>query len=169
MRILGIDPGLGATGYGLIEATQGDARLIEAGVIRARAKESLPRRLAVIARALQSILSEHRPDLMVVEDLYSHYERPKTAVLMGHVRGVILSQAALNRTQVVSYLPTRIKKSVVGNGHAPKPQLARMVQMRLGLSGEEISPDVSDALAVALCYLDTYKPSHDLPSARHAD
>ncbi|MBI3616175.1 MAG: crossover junction endodeoxyribonuclease RuvC [Candidatus Omnitrophica bacterium] len=158
MRILGIDPGLDATGYGLIEVngTQ-KARLVEAGLIRTKTGNPLPHRLAAVARELQIILTQHRPDFMAVEDLYSYYKTPKPAILMGHVRGVLLSTAALAKIPVRSYLPTRIKKAVVGKGHAPKLQIARMVQMRLGLNGGQVPADVTDALAVALCHLDTVK------------
>ncbi len=162
MRVLGIDPGLEATGYGLIEMNNGgtpwrrlsDPVLVEAGLIRTKPNQPLSARLAAVARQLSELLSQHHPDLMAVEDLYSHYKTPKTAILMGHVRGVILSQAALCGIPVFSYLPTRVKKAVVGRGHAPKDQLARMVQMRLGLKGRKVPANVSDALAVALCHVD---------------
>ena len=155
MRVLGIDPGLDATGYGLIEinGTQ-KAKLIEAGLIRTKMGNPLASRLAVVARELQTLLTQHRPDFMAVEDLYSYYKTPKPAILMGHVRGVLLSTAALAKIPVMSYLPTRIKKAIVGKGHAPKLQIARMVQMRLGLNDDRVPADVTDALAVALCHLD---------------
>ena len=159
MRVLGIDPGLKVTGYGMIEVRQNRPHLIEAGLISTKARDALWKRLGVVAHQLQELLSQHKPDLMVVEDLYSHYEAPRTAILMGHVRGVILGQAALNQIPVVSYLPTRVKKAVVGRGHAPKLQIARMVQMRLGLGQDHIPSDVSDALAVALCHIDCLKGS----------
>ena len=154
MRILGIDPGLEATGYGLIDVKNGNgsAGLVEAGLIRTKAGLPLPQRLATVARQVQEILSQHQPDLVVVEDLYSHYKTPKPAILMGHVRGVVLETAAQAQIPVVSYLPTRVKKAVVGKGHAPKSQLARMVQMRLNLKDNAVPFDVTDALAVALCH-----------------
>jgi crossover junction endodeoxyribonuclease RuvC len=157
MKVLGIDPGLEVTGYGLIEVHDGSRSLIEAGLIRTKTAHTLPQRLATVASELKALLTQHRPDLLVVEDLYSHYAAPKTAILMGHVRGVILSEAALSKIPVVSYLPTRVKKAVVGRGHAPKEQVARMVKMRLKLDGREIPSDVSDALAVALCHIDNDK------------
>jgi len=158
MRVLGIDPGLDATGYGLIEVN-GDqkAKLIEAGLIRTKPGRSLALRLAAVAQELQTLLSQLKPDFMAVEDLYSYYKTPKPAILMGHVRGVLLSTAALAKIPVVGYLPTRVKKAVVGKGHAPKLQLARMVQMRLGLDGKQVPADVTDALAVALCHLDSQR------------
>ena len=173
MRILGVDPGLDATGYGVIETDNGHGpRLVEAGLIRTKPSEPLPRRLAIIARQLREILLQHRPDLMAVEDLYSHYKTPKPAILMGHVRGVVLGTAALSDIPVVSYMPTRIKRGVVGRGHASKGQVARLVRMRLRLAeGESVPADVTDALAAALCYADQIRAvTHSHPnfaSQRH--
>ncbi len=159
MRILGIDPGLDATGYGVIETENGQGpRLIEAGLIRTKPSESLPRRLAAIARQIRAVILQHQPQLMAVEDLYSHYKTPKPAILMGHVRGVVLGTAALSDVPVASYLPTRVKRSVVGRGHASKRQVARLVRVRLRLAGGgEVPADVTDALAVALCYADGHR------------
>ncbi len=155
MRILGIDPGLDRTGYGVIEVQNGsDPRLVEAGLVRSNRTDSLPQRLHVIAGEMKKLIAHLRPDLMAVEDLYSHYKTPQPAILMGHVRGVLLETAARNDLPVVSYLPTRIKRSVVGQGHAGKNQVARLVQTRLRLSDREVPADVTDALAVALCHLD---------------
>jgi len=156
MRILGIDPGLDATGYGVIETNNGHGfHLIEAGLIRTKSRDPLAQRLAAVTRELQAILLQHKPDMMAVEDLYSYYKTPKPAILMGHVRGVVLNAAALAAIPVANYLPTRIKKAVVGRGHAPKGQVARMVQMRLRLVEKQVPPDVTDALAVALCHAQT--------------
>lgn len=155
MRILGIDPGLDRTGYGVIEVRNGsDPRLVEAGLVRSNRADSLPQRLHVIAGELRKLIAQLRPDLMAVEDLYSYYKTPKPAILMGHVRGVLLETAAQNDLPVASYLPTRVKRAVVGQGHAGKGQVARLVQMRLRLSEKEVPADVTDALAVALCHLD---------------
>lgn len=156
MRILGIDPGLDATGYGVVETGNGHGlRLIEAGLIRTKPSEPLPRRLAAVARQLREVILQHRPNLLSVEDLYSHYKTPKPAILMGHVRGVVLGTAALSDLPVVSYLPTRVKRAVVGRGHASKAQVARLVRMRLKIAeGQQVPADVTDALALALCYAD---------------
>lgn len=155
MRILGIDPGLDRTGYGVIEIQNGsDPRLVEAGLVRSPRTDALPQRLRVIARELRRLILQLQPDLMAVEDLYSHYKTPRPAILMGHVRGVLLEAAAGSDLPVFSYLPTRVKRAVVGQGHAGKEQVARMVQVRLRLSDREVPPDVTDALAVALCHVD---------------
>lgn len=155
MRILGIDPGLERTGYGVIELHNGSgARLVEAGLIRTSRAETLPRRLARVAQGLKALIGQHKPDLLAVEDLYSYYKTPKPAILMGHVRGVVLGTAALTDIPVFSYFPTRIKQAVVGQGHATKSQVARLVQVRLNLKDSQVPPDVTDALAVALCHAD---------------
>jgi crossover junction endodeoxyribonuclease RuvC len=158
MRILGIDPGLDQTGYGVIEVSNGsEPRLVEAGLVRSKKGEPLARRLGVIAQQIRTLITQLKPQLMVVEDLYSHYKTPKPAILMGHVRGVILGAAALSDLPVVSYLPTRIKRAVVGQGHAGKERVARLVQIRLRLSDAQVPPDVTDALAAALCHLDSLR------------
>lgn len=155
MRILGIDPGLDRTGYGVIEVQNGsDPRLVEAGLVRSNRTDSLPQRLRVIAGELKKLIAQLRPDIMAVEDLYSHYKTPQPAILMGHVRGVLLETAAGADLPVVSYMPTRVKRAVVGQGHAGKEQVARLVQVRLCLSDRQVPADVTDALAVALCHLD---------------
>jgi len=163
MRILGIDPGLQRTGYGVIELASpaGDAaravavgapRLVEAGVIRTRRAEALPDRLVEIRSAVASVLEEFAPDVVAVEALYSHYKHPRTAILMGHARGVVLAVAAEAGARVESYGATRIKKSLVGSGHASKTQVQRAVQNVFHLRETPYPPDVADALAVALCH-----------------
>ena len=157
MRILGIDPGLERTGYGVIEINRSGSKLVEAGLIRTSHKETLPRRLARVAQGLKALIDQHKPDLLAVEDLYSYYKTPQPAILMGHVRGVVLGTAALTDLPVFSYLPTRIKQAVVGQGHATKSQVARLVQMRLNLKESQVPPDVTDALAAALCHADSLR------------
>ena len=153
-----MDPGLDRTGYGIIEVDNGNGfRLVEAGLIRTQPKEKLPRRLAMVAQGLKALIAQHQPDLMAVEDLYSYYKTPKPAILMGHVRGVVLGTAALTDIPVFSYLPTRIKQAVVGQGHATKSQVARLVQVRLNLKETDVPADVTDALAAALCHADSLR------------
>lgn len=158
MRILGVDPGLERTGYGIIELNGGPGpHLVEAGLIRTRSSESLSRRLGLIAQGIKALIAQHQPHMLAVEDLYSYYKTPKPAILIGHVRGVILGTAALTDLLVVSYLPTRIKQAVVGKGHANKMQVARLVQIRLKLDEKQVPADVTDALAVALCHADSLR------------
>ncbi len=154
MRILGIDPGLDRTGYGVIDQSGAGLRLVEAGLIRTRSNQPLADRLAIVSSQLQRIISQHNPQFVAVEDLYSYYKTPKPSILMGHVRGIVLEMAARMGLPVASYLPTRIKQAVVGQGHATKSQVARLVQVRLNLKESQVPPDVTDALAVALCHAD---------------
>jgi crossover junction endodeoxyribonuclease RuvC len=152
MRVLGIDPGLLVTGYGVLELGGATPRLIEAGVIRTTEERSLAERLTEIARGLDEIIREFRPETMAIEGLYSHYSHPNTAIIMGHARGVALLKAAENGLTVFPYASTRIKKSLLGNGRASKGQVQMMIRTTLGLKEVPEPPDAADALAVALCH-----------------
>jgi crossover junction endodeoxyribonuclease RuvC len=155
MKILGIDPGLQICGYAVIEADRNRTKLLEAGVCRTSAKTSMEKRLVQIADDINSLLEKFSPACMAVEDLYSHYAHPKTAILMGHARGVILASACKRGTDVKSYAATRIKKSLTGNGHASKLQVQRSITSLLGLAKMPEPADVADAIAVALCCANT--------------
>ena len=153
LRILGIDPGLVITGYGIIDAAGGHPKLVEAGVVRVPTKLPLPERLSTLFFGLQEIFAEYKPDAVSLEEVHTQYERPRVAVMMGHARGVICLAAALSQVPVFPYAPTHIKSSLTGNGHAEKEQVRRMVQATLGLKTILKPLDVSDALAAALCHL----------------
>ena len=150
MRILGIDPGLGTTGYGLIDG--GSFTLIEAGVIRTKAKAPIQERITKIFDEIAGIIEEHRPGVLVLEKIYSHYKHPTTSILMGHARAMACLVCGKFGVKLVNYPSTRIKKSVTGNGHASKHQVRRMVQDILKLKKAPEPFDVSDALAMALSY-----------------
>jgi len=160
MKILGIDPGLERTGYGVVDAAAPDQRcaggahpqLIEAGVIRTRREDALADRLVEIRDGLAAVLAEFAPDAVAVEALYAHYRHPRTAILMGHARGVVYLAAAEAHAPVTSYNATQIKKSLTGNGHAGKVQMQRAIQAAFSLSEPPAPADVADALAVALCH-----------------
>jgi len=151
MRILGIDPGLRVCGYGCIDADAIEHKLIEAGVLRISTDSPLQIRLDQIARDIESILDSFKPDVVAVEELYSHYAHPKTAILMGHARGVILQKCAAKAIAVKSYTATRIKKSITGNGRASKQQVQHGIQTLLALAHVPEPNDVADAIAVAIC------------------
>ena len=151
MIILGIDPGLQVCGYSVVRAEAGGVKLIEAGVFRTDAKKSLAGRLVQLAADMDTALSAHRPDKVAVEELYAHYKHPRTAILMGHARGVLLERAARAGAKVESYAATRIKKSLTGNGRAGKMQMQRAIQSMLGLPKLPEPADVADAVAVAIC------------------
>jgi crossover junction endodeoxyribonuclease RuvC len=151
MRILGIDPGLCVTGYGLIEAGPKGMRLIEAGVIRTQAKEKVEARIEKIYEGIKGLVKESKPDVLVLEQLYSHYRHPTTAILMGHARGAICLLAKQTGTELVGYSATRVKKSVTGAGHASKYQMQRMIQ-NFGMKSLPNPPDIADALALAVAH-----------------
>lgn len=150
-RILGIDPGLNTTGYGVIEIQDRQIRLCEAGTIRSRAADSVESRVTEIYLGVREVISEHQPELLALEQLFSHYQRPQTAILMGHARGVICLAAGQAQIPVHHYQPTRVKKVMTGNGRAPKQQIQQAVMIQLGLQAIPEPADVADALAIALC------------------
>lgn len=153
MRILGIDPGLITTGYGIIEISDREASLVEGGIIHGgSAEDPLETRLSCLYDGVIEVLEQFRPQALALEELYSHYEHPTTAILMGHARGVIYLAAAKNRIPVFSYAATQIKLSLTGNGRATKEQVQRAIQVRLKLRQIPRPPDVADALATALCH-----------------
>jgi len=149
--VCGIDPGLGATGYAMLSCRGGQLAVIDAGVCRFDQKLPLAGRLLAIARDVSSVLAEHGPQVVAVEQLYSHYDHPRTAILMGHARGVILLAAAQAGVEVRDYAATQIKRYLTGNGRATKGQVQRAVQRSLRLSCLPEPPDVADALAIAMC------------------
>jgi crossover junction endodeoxyribonuclease RuvC len=151
MRILGIDPGLGTCGYACLEADAAGEKLIEAGVFRTDDKLAIEERLNQIGADAHSVLEKFRPEVVAVEQLYSHYTHPKTAILMGHARGVILQKCAEASIKVRSFGATRIKKSITGNGRASKGQMQKTIQSLLGLAQVPEPDDVADAIAAALC------------------
>ena len=146
--ILGIDPGLERTGYAVIDASA--RRVIDAGLVRTERACGLPRRLADIHAGLAEVLDEHTVSLMAVEDLYAHYKHPRTAILMGHARGVVLLLAAQRGIAVRSLPATLIKKTMTGSGRASKQQIQRAMMATLGLKQMPEPPDVADAMAIGL-------------------
>lgn len=153
MRILGVDPGLIITGYGMIEERSGTPVLLEGGVIRIPTKLPLEQRLSTIFHGIQELIKEFEPEVLALEEVWTHYERPRVAVMMGHARGVICLAGAVNQVPIVSYAPAHVKSALTGNGQASKEQVRRMTEIRLSLKTTPEPFDVSDALAVALCHL----------------
>lgn len=160
--VLGIDPALGTTGYGVIRAVGQQLQLLDAGVVRAGRDGSLETRLQELFDGVSEILTQHQPDCFAMEQLYSHYERPRTAILMGHARGVICLAAAKANLSVTSYESTKVKKLLTGNGRAPKAQMQLAVQQQLRLTKALDPPDVADALAIALCHVQALRMSAQL-------
>jgi crossover junction endodeoxyribonuclease RuvC len=151
MRIIGIDPGLQITGYGVIDYQAARPRLIDGGIIRLQPRTSIADRLVELETELDSLLRDHEPDVCAIEQLYSHYAHPRTAILMGHARGVILLVARRNGARVEEFSANRIKQSLTGHGHAGKTQVQRAIQVQWNLRKAPEPADVADALAVALC------------------
>ncbi len=153
MRILGIDPGLNTTGYGVLEVVERQPRLVEAGVVRGKSRGSLTERVKEVYEGVADVIGSLHPEVVALEKLYSHYDRPTTAILMGHARGVICLAAAQAGIEVVDYAATQVKKTLTGNGRAPKSQMQQAIQRELGLSTLPEPADVADALAIAFCHI----------------
>ena len=151
LRILGIDPGLNTTGYGVIEVSPGKVSLIEAGVVRSKRKD-LAGKIHEIYNGVREIIETFHPAEMAVEELYSHYERRTTSILMGHARGAIFLAADQAGMAVYSYAATKVKKLLTGAGHADKDQIQRAIKLEFRLDRTPEPPDVADALAIALCH-----------------
>lgn len=150
--ILGIDPGLDRTGYGVIEwASSRRVALREGGVIRTKAAEPLAARVGQIHEQVAELIAEFRPDCVAIEQLYAHYKHPRTAILMGHARGAVLLAAWQKGVRVLNLPATTIKKHMTGNGHASKAQMQRAIAAAFKLAAPPEPPDVADALAIALC------------------
>lgn len=154
-RILGLDPGLQTTGYGVLEIGQAGPRVAEAGVITSapgRDPADMARRLQVLYDGLVEVLDQWQPEAIAVEQLFSHYDHPRTAVLMAHARGCFFLAGAQRQIPVISYAPTRVKKAVTGSGRASKEQMQYAVTRELGLAKPPEPHDVADALGIALCH-----------------
>ncbi|NLF71581.1 MAG: crossover junction endodeoxyribonuclease RuvC [Candidatus Anammoximicrobium sp.] len=151
--VLGIDPGLNITGYGLVQLGAGSPKLVEAGVVRSRPHAPLEAKLIEVHRGVTELLTSFHPTVMAIEELYSHYERPTTAILMGHARGVICLAAAQAGVPIRHYAATHVKKVLTGSGRAPKLQVQMAICREFGLPQTPEPPDVADALAIALCHV----------------
>jgi crossover junction endodeoxyribonuclease RuvC len=151
MRVLGIDPGLRIAGYAVVDLAH-DARdpvLVEAGVVRLRAQHTVPQRLSQLFADLRELIEEARPDRMAVEETIVHVKHVRTAIIMGHGRGVVLLAAAERGLPIDELAPTEIKKAFTGRGHASKEQMQRAVMHQFGLATAPDPPDVADAIAIA--------------------
>lgn len=160
-RILGIDPGLHVTGYAVIEPGPRGPRVCEAGVVRSdenRSASYLAQRVLSIYKGIVEVMDQFQPGVMAIEQLYAHYQHPRTSILMAHARGAILLAAAQRDMPMVHYGATRIKKTITGSGRASKDQVQRTIQRELGLAELPEPPDVADALAAALCHYYLQRP-----------
>jgi crossover junction endodeoxyribonuclease RuvC len=154
-RIIGLDPGLQVTGYAVVEPANSGPKVCEAGVIRSTEDSKsadMALRIRSLFDGLCEILDQWKPGVMAVEQLYAHYDHPRTAILMAHARGAFFLAGAQRNIPVLSYASTKVKKLVTGSGRASKEQMQHAIARELGLPKPPEPHDVADALAVALCH-----------------
>jgi len=157
VRVFGIDPGSARTGYGCVETDGTRHRLVVCGAITTSAAESFPGKLAVIHRDLAALLAECRPDVVAIENLF-YATNVRSALKLGHARGVAMLAAVQSGAEVFEYTPAEVKRAVVGYGRAEKPQVGQMIKLLLGLAAVPTPHDAADALAVAICHLHRQTP-----------
>jgi crossover junction endodeoxyribonuclease RuvC len=156
-RVLGIDPGLNVTGYAVVDPSPRGPYVIEAGVLRPRSAKTMERRLLMIHDGVLEILDAFPPSALALEQVHSHVNHPRTAILMAHARGVIVLSAAERGVAVVGYAAARIKKTLTGSGKASKSQMQHAIQNELGLDRLPEPHDVADACAVAICHFQIHR------------
>jgi crossover junction endodeoxyribonuclease RuvC len=152
VKIFGIDPGSERTGYGCVERVGSRHALVICGTLSGPARATFPDKLKAIHSGLTALLSRHRPDCVAVENIF-HARNVRSALKLGHARGVVLLAASEAGLPIVEYAPAEIKRAVVGYGRAEKHQVQQMVKLLLGLDAAPAPHDVADALAVAICHL----------------
>src|SRR5512143_3087931 len=152
MIVLGIDPGTAITGYGLVREENGQAVALAYGAITTPSDLPLPDRLKLLQRGLAAVIDQHRPDQAAVEQLFFN-KNVRTALAVGHARGVILLTLAQADIPIYEYTPLEVKQAVTGSGRADKAQVQQMVTLLLSLSKIPKPDDVADALAIAICHL----------------
>ncbi|RQD70674.1 MAG: crossover junction endodeoxyribonuclease RuvC [Tindallia sp. MSAO_Bac2] len=154
MRILGIDPGLATTGYGVVDYENNQFRAIQYGVIRTHSKSSMPERLKKINECMKQLIHQYKPDTVAVEELFFN-TNAKTALLVGQARGVVLLTASMENLDIFEYTPLQVKQGVAGYGRAEKQQIQIMVKTLLNLKEVPKPDDAADALAIAMCHAHT--------------
>lgn len=151
MRILGLDPGSVASGYGLLEAIGARHRVLAHGVLSPPRTASLAHRLAALADGLSSLLEQYRPDVAVLEKSF-HGPNTRSLIVLAQARGALLATLGRGTVELVEYSPAEVKSAITGNGRADKTQVARMVRLLLPSVEESSRHDATDALALALCF-----------------
>ena len=153
MIVLGIDPGSNVTGYGIVEGLGGAFRHIDNGTLSSDRALTLPRRLDLIFTRLQELIGSHRPDAVAIENLFVA-KNARSSLILGHARGVAMLAASRAGLEPAEYTPSQVKSAVAGSGRADKEQMQKMVRMLLSLP-EAAAEDASDALAVAICHINS--------------
>jgi crossover junction endodeoxyribonuclease RuvC len=156
MKILGIDPGIGRTGWGVVEVERGELRAEKYGCIETSLKLPLEKRLQEVYSSISGIIKDHKPDALAIEDLFFN-TNTKTALVVGQARGVVLLAASQNDLSLAVYTPLQVKMAVTGYGRAEKNQVGQMVKTILKLSSVPKPDDTADALAIALTHAFTAK------------
>ncbi len=157
MRIFGIDPGSERTGYGCVETDGSRHRLLTSGAISSAALTAFPLRLLAIHSRLTALLAEYHPDCVAIEDLF-HAKNARSALKLGHARGVAMLAAVEAGVPLAEYTPAEVKRAVVGYGRAEKHQVQHMVKLILGLAELPVPHDAADAIAVAICHVHSQPP-----------
>jgi crossover junction endodeoxyribonuclease RuvC len=152
VKVFGIDPGSERTGFGCVDSDGRRHRLVRCGAITARADATFPERLGAIYRALVDEIEACQPDCVAIENLF-HAVNVRSALKLGHARGVAMLAAQQSGVELFEYTPAEIKRAVVGYGRAEKPQVQQMIKLLLGLDAVPQPHDAADALAVAICHL----------------
>jgi len=158
VRVFGIDPGSERTGYGCVETDGSRHRIVTSGAIRTGASASFPEKLLKIHAGLAALLGECQPDCVAIENLF-HANNARSALKLGHARGVAMLAAVQSGVPVFEYTPAEVKRAVVGYGRAEKHQVQQMVTLILGLASLPTPFDASDALAIAICHSHSQAPS----------
>jgi crossover junction endodeoxyribonuclease RuvC len=156
MIIMGIDPGFAITGYGIVKYEGNKFSVIDYGAITTESTMILPHRLLILNNRLEELIAKHKPDAIAVEELFFN-KNIKTALTVGHGRGVAILAAAKSGVDVFEYTPLQVKQSVVGYGRAEKAQVQQMIKIILNLSAIPKPDDVADALAIAVCHGHSYR------------
>ena len=151
MKVLGIDPGTAACGYGIVQESDGRLRAVASGCWRTSAREPLDARLLTIFEGVRGLIAEHAPDAVALEESYVGADA-RIALSVGQARGAVLVAAAAAGVECTEYAPGRVKQAVCGYGRAEKGQVQRMVKLVLGLDAEPATSHEADALAVAICH-----------------
>jgi len=163
VRTFGIDPGSERTGYGCVETVGSRHRVVLCGAITTPAGASFPEKLLVIHQRLAGLIAECQPDCVAVENLF-YAVNARTALKLGHARGVAMLAAVEAGLPVIEYTPAEIKRAVVGYGRAEKQQVQQMVKLLLGLAAPPSPHDAADALAVAICHVHSHRAADSAPA-----
>jgi crossover junction endodeoxyribonuclease RuvC len=164
VKIFGIDPGSERTGYGCVETDGTRHRLVTFGAISTPANATFPEKLHVIHSRLAALITDCRPDCIAIENLF-HANNARSALKLGHARGVAMLAAVEAGVPIVEYTPAEIKRAVVGYGRAEKHQVQQMVKLILGLAALPTPFDASDALAIAICHVHSQPPVAIAPAS----